>query len=169
MDFAAFRGTYPLREPVQACIRNDGELVQLTRAEGMLQFPEDVTNVAVELSSIPRSYSDRGKLYLWVVAANDVPFALESVAFGQTLETGKIKHTNLTGGAKAHCGGELWFVSQDELLLSASSGRYGPQSEQEMANVVEAFKNEGFQVASLGFDEDTGEPCTVLVGEPKWI
>ena len=168
MDFAAFRDVYPLREPKADCIRNQGELVLIPRSEGLLRFPEDVTTDVV-ISSVPRSYPDRGQLYLWVVAANDVPFALESAPFGQGLETGKIKHTNLTGGEKAHCGGELWFLSDKRLLLSASSGRYGPENEREMNDVALAFKNEGFEVASLGFDEETGFPCTVLVGEPKWM
>ncbi|MGP0173937.1 hypothetical protein ACSVIJ_18955 [Pseudomonas sp. NCHU5208] len=170
MDFAAFREIYPLREPKAECIKNEDELVLLPPNErlGLLQFPEDASDDVI-ISSVPRSHSERGQLYLWVVAANDVPFALESAPFGQGLETGKIKHTNLTGGESAHCGGELWFLAEGRLLLSASSGRYGPKSEQEMTDVALAFKNEGFEVASLGFDVETGYPCTVLVGEPKWM
>lgn len=167
MDFAKFRDTYPLRAPAQRCIRNQDELKLLPSTEGRTLFPAGA-EAGVHLSDVPRSFSERGNTYLWVVAANDVPFALESVQFGRQLETGKIKHTNLTGGDPAHCGGELWFIEDKKLLLSASSGRYGPQSEQEMDDVALAFKNEGFEVASLGFDE-TGYPCTVLVGEPKWI
>lgn len=167
MDFANFRATYPLRAPVQRCIQNKDELIPIPSTEGLALFPDGVRH-GVHLSDVPRSVSERGNTYLWVVAANDVPFALESIEFGKKLESGKIKHTNLTGGSNAHCGGELWFIEDKKLLLSASSGRYGPQSEQEMDDVALAFKNEGFEVASLGFDE-SGYPCTVLVGEPKWI
>lgn len=168
MDFAKFRETYHLRAPNQRCIRNTDELKLLPSSEGRILFPGGVA-AGVQLSDAPRSVSERGNLYLWVVAANDVPFALESIEFGKQLETGKIKHTNLTGGAHAHCGGELWFVEDNRLLLSASSGRYGPKSEQEMDDVALAFKNEGFEVASLGFNEDTGYPNTLLVGEPEWL
>lgn len=167
MDFAEFRGIYPLRPYVADRVRNEGELVQLPPGAGLMSFPKDAYKC--ETSPPPRSQSERGKLYLWVIAANDVSFALESVPFGQILETRVIKHTNLTGGADAHCGGELWFLTENKLLLSAASGRYGPQSEQEMIDAALAFKSEGFEVASLGFDDDTGYPCQLLVGEPKWI
>lgn len=167
MDFDGFRRIYPLRPYPAERIRNEGELHQLTAEAGLMSFPRDA--MRCELSQPPRSQSARGKLYLWVIAANDVSFALESVPYGQILETGVIKHTNLTGGADAHSGGELWFLTESRLLLSAASGRYGPKSEQEMIDAALAFKNEGFEVASLGFDDDTGYPCQLLVGEPKWI
>lgn len=166
MDFAEFRKSYPLRAP--RYIRNLDEEKLLPSSEGRMRFPEEVEG-RVHLSDVPRSLSQRGNTYLWVVAANEVPFALESVEFGKKLKNGEIKHPNLTGGGHAHCGGELWFIEERKLLLSASSGRYGPQSEQEMDDVALAFKNEGFEVASLGFDEDTGRPNTLLVGEPEWL
>lgn len=169
MDFSEFRETYPLRAPDETKIRNRDELKLIPLGVERFLFPDDARPENIIYSDVPRSHVDRGELYLWVVAANDATFALESTPFGQELETGKIKHTNLTGGADAHCGGELWFVSEGHVLVGGSSGRYGPKSEEELADVAMAFKSEGFQVASLGYDEETGYPATVLVGEPKWL
>lgn len=169
MDFSEFRMTYPLRAPDATKIRNQDELKLIPLGHERLVFPADVQAANLTYSDAPRSHIDRGELYLWVVAANDATFALESTPFGHQLETGKVKHTNLTGGADAHCGGELWFISESQVLVGGSSGRYGPKSEKELADVAMAFKSEGFQVASLGYDEETGYPATVLVGEPKWL
>ncbi|MCI3947096.1 hypothetical protein K0038_04184 [Pseudomonas syringae] len=166
MDFSTFRDVYPAREPEADKIRNNDELMLIPESEGLQFFAGSLPDV--RLSEPPRVMGARGNTYLWVVGIESVPVARESLDFGRTLETGVIKHTNLTGGAPAHCGGELWFVSDKAMVLSGSSGRYGPKSDDELNDAVASFKIEGYDVASLGFDEETGYPSTVLVGEPKW-
>lgn len=166
MDFLSFRDVYPAREPAADKIRNSDELMLIPETEGLQFFADRLHDV--RLSEPPRMKDARGNTYLWVIGVEEVPLALESLEFGRTLATAVIKHTNLTGGASAHCGGELWFVSEKALVLSGSSGRYGPKSEQELRDAVAAFKVDGYAVASLGFDEETGFPSTVLVGDPQW-
>lgn len=166
MDFSTFRVLYPARAPAADKIKNAGELVLIPEDSGLQFFAHALDDIRV--SSPPRVHGSRGNTYLWVIGQDNVPIALESLDFGKTLETGVIKHTNLTGGKDAHSGGELWFISRTQVVISGSSGRYGAKTEQELMDAVESFKAEGFQVASLGFDDETGFPSTVLVGELKW-
>jgi hypothetical protein len=166
MDFSTFRDVYSAREPAADKIRNDDELMLIPETSGLQFFPDGLNDI--RLSEPPRVLGSRGNTYLWAIGVDRVPLAIESLDFGKTLQTQVIKHTNLTGGALAHCGGELWFVSENTLLISGSSGRYGPKSDQELSDAVASFKVEGYEVASLGFDEETGFPSTVLVGQPKW-
>lgn len=166
MDFPTFRGLYPARAPAADKIKNADEKVLIPELNGLQFFAMPIDDIRE--SSPPRVYGSRGNTYLWVIGKENVPIALESLDFGRSLETGVIKHTNLTGGADAHSGGELWFISHNQVVISGSSGRYGPKTEQELTDAVESFKAEGFQVASLGFDDETGYPSTVLVGELKW-
>lgn len=140
----------------------------MPREEGRLSFIEGIPN-DVAISDYPRTRQDRGNVYLWAIAKDDVPYALEKCAYGATLQTGVIKHTNLTGGADAHCGGEIWFVDSNSILIGGSSGRYGPDTEEQLTDAALAFSAGGYRVASLGFDDDTGFPSTVLVGEPQWM
>lgn len=166
MDFLTFRGVHPAREPSAEKIRNEDELKLIPIKEGLQMFPTSMSDI--RFSGLPTVYGSREHCYLWAIGASAVPFALESIEFGATLETGVVKHTNLTGGEMAHCGGELWFHSDKQLIVGGSSGRYGPKSEKELEDAVEAFRSEGYLVASLGFDDETGYPNTLLVGQPKW-
>jgi hypothetical protein len=149
-------------------IRNTDELKQMTAEDGLQDFDLSAGKTAL-ISEIPRVADARGNIYLWAVTADRVPYAAEEVAYGKTLQTGRIKHTNLTGGSEAHCGGELWFLSESEILVGGDSGRYGPNSPDELADAALAFKSVGYRVASLGFDEDTGYSARILIGEPKWL
>jgi len=167
MTFDEFREKYPARSPKQCLIKNDDELQLMPKEKGVHSFGEHASDMLQ--SHIPRDFNDRGNIHLWVIAQNDVPFALEQVEWGKGLESGVIKHTNLTGGSDAHCGGELWFIDQESVILGGSSGRYGPQNEQELKDAVNSFAACNYKVAHMGFDEDTGQPFTVLVGEPQWL
>lgn len=166
MDFSTFRDVYPAREPAADKIKNDDELVLISESDGLQFFADAIHDI--RMSEPPRVVDARGHTYLWVIGKQRVPVALESIDFGRTLKTCVIKHTNLTGGEAAHCGGELWFLSEKSVVISGSSGRYGPKTEQELTDAVLSFKVEGFEVASLGFDDETGYPQTVLVGQPRW-
>jgi hypothetical protein len=168
---AAFRTVYAakaMRRPAN----NADELIQMKREQGMYEMPSPPTAPAEfpRHSSLPAT-SDTAieARHLWVIRANDVPVALESCAWGKDLESRLIKHSNLTGGAEAHCGGELWFIDRDRVIVSGVSGRYGPDTEGELSAVVDALRHCGYYVASLGFDFDNKSvPNTVLIGDPIW-
>ena len=166
MDFCSFRKFYLAREPDPTKINNDDELKQITCEEGLQLFPRDAGQV--KYSEPPKFKSANQSTYLWVVGTEDNFFALEASSVGASLESKVIKHTNLTGGALAHCGGELWFTSEDKIFINGCSGRYGPQSGKELEDAAQAFRSEGFKVASAGYNDETGFPFALLVGEPKW-
>lgn len=168
MTFDDFRAKYPARAPNKDKIKNDDELLLMPIEKGRGSFDKD-SGASAKITGIPRDIHDIDNAYLWVIAKNDVPFALKDECWGKELETGEVKHTNLTGGEDAHCGGELWFVSQDAVIVNGSSGRYGPKHEQELQDAANSFAASKYKVANIGFDEDTGFPLTILVGEPQWI
>jgi len=62
--------------------------------------------------------NDKANLYLWLVLTDDVKICLENGVLGQSTERGRLSHTNLSGNAPAHCGGELWFRDAEALSLS---------------------------------------------------
>jgi hypothetical protein len=163
-----FRTAYPLRPPRAHVIRNQDEIRQLTQEEGLEEF-DRLLGAKAEKSTLPRA-TPRGNTYLWVIDQNSIPAALETVEVGQQLASGVIKHTNLTGGQSAHCGGEVWFINEDDLLIGGSSGRYGPDTGdvQQLLEAALVFKEQGYRVAALGMDE-TGFMATLLVGDPQWL
>src|SRR5690606_24072214 len=112
---ASFRTMYPVRPPRSEAIRHTDELRQITPGDGLEEFNLTLGSRA-EKSALPRS-TPRGNTYLWVIGKNAIPAALETVKIGKSLHTGIIKHTNLTGGADAHCGGEVWFIEADAMVL----------------------------------------------------
>ena len=89
--------------------------------------------------------------------------------FGMSLESGVIKHTNLTGGAPAFSGGELLFLDPQTVVVNGCSGRYGPRSAQELDLVVQAFANSGYGVWSMGFDDEVNRPSPFVGVLPVWV
>ena len=106
---------------------------------------------------------------LWAVRPGDVVHAEEKSAFGAQLETGVIKHTNLTGGNPAHCAGELVSLNEGTIALNGASGRYGPTSSEEMTAVAKAFKDSGYGVWSYGYDEENDFPFRFGSRLPEWV
>jgi hypothetical protein len=169
--FDKFRVKYgPARAPQPNKIRNTDETIQMTIQDG-LQILSD--GPAVPTATIPTTpilddtrESDRR---LWAVRKADVVHALENCHYGTTLQTGKIKHTNLTGGADAFCGGELLFLSERTIVVNGGSGRYGPRSKAEMNDVAKAFRDSGYDVWCQGYDDETSSPFPLLSVDPVWV
>jgi hypothetical protein len=106
---------------------------------------------------------------LWAVRQDDVVYAEELCPFGRTLETGVIKHTNLTGGNSAYGGGELLWQDERTLILNGQSGRYGIRSSDEMTAVSVAFRKSGYHVWSMGYDAEADWPLPFVGVRPQWI
>lgn len=122
-------------------------------------------------AAVPTNAEDaKTHRHLWAVGSTSVPYALEDCVFGQGLATGLVKHTNLTGGAPAHCAGEAWFLSDGKVVINGRSGRYGPREENQLRAAGLALKQCGYEVAMIGFDE-TGEPAAIAVGpeDLEWL
>lgn len=165
--FDDFRTNYPARKCPSDRIDNDDQLKLMTEADG-LEYLNEGPQTAVQ-GDIPKIEKDDLNIHLWLLRPLDVVHALEKAKFGSNLESGIIKHTNLSGGDPAHSGGQLVIISENTLVIDGGSGRYGPQSEEEMTAVARAFTNAGYGVWSYGYDEESGWPFRIGSKNPEWI
>lgn len=169
--FDKFRVKYgPARPPRPNVIKNTDETIQMTTNDGLeiLNDGAAVASAAIPATPILDDTTESDKR-LWAVRTTDVVHALENCDYGATLKTGKIKHTNLTGGADAFCGGELLFLSKHTIVVNGDSGRYGPRSNAEMNDVAKAFRDSGYDVWCQGYDDDTNIPFPLLSVDPVWV
>jgi hypothetical protein len=166
--FAAYRKKFLARPPDLSRMKFDDELRQITLAEG-LQSVIAAPNEAAKTGTAPtKAGESEDTKYLWVISVEDVPLALERDNAAK-LQRGYLSHTNLTGGADAHSGGELWFTDVSVLILNGGPGRYPPRTEAELEQAALAFKAMGYKVANMGWDSGTDSPLRYLRGDPKWI
>lgn len=115
---------------------------------------------------LPHGSPDEGR-HLWVIAKAGAPALLEEAPnVKPPLQLKKAKHTNLTGGAEAYCGGEVWFDPDDDttIYVNGASGRYGPQKREDLEDAVSFFRHLGFNVVSFGWDEDNDWAVRVYRG-----
>ena len=146
-----FRCRYSLRPPQWP--PSPSEKHQLSAADGLRALCRAPAR-EVLWGTPPRSRSDPGQhRYLWVIDANGIPYIRESPI--QAICHRLPKHTNLTGGGSAYLGGELWFGSCTHLYVSGGSGRYPPIDSGQLDCAVQVFRDFGYHVTSLGWDEGT--------------
>ena len=108
--------------------------------------------------------------HLWVIGPDQVPYALEACSFGKSLESAVIKHTNLTGGGSAHCGGELWFRHDSKIVINGASGRYGPTDLEALMSAARAFRDCGYEVGVVGWSlRDKPLEFVTSEGQLTWI
>lgn len=112
---------------------------------------------------------DEGNKYLWLVRIDDVKMCLEFGELGRSRSRRRLAHTNLSGNSAAHCGGELWFKDHDAIYLNGCSGRFRPNSAEELKAIVDCYRAAGFRVCCFGWDDGTGMPKrTLRKGEILW-
>ena len=106
------------------------------------------------------SAGDTTNRYLWVIDSQGIPYIIESpnAAIGYKLP----KHTNLTGGGDAYLGGEMWFSSTRSIYISGGSGRYPPLDGLQLEEATGVFNAFGYNVTSLGWDENAGRALRLL-------
>jgi len=108
--FGAFRAAYPAKGPMKAADNDDqlrlidnGDLARLCDGPG-----SEAPGHPPEISRDPEGVK------LWVVRSEDVAHAAETCNFATGCSDGVIKHTNLTGGTPAHCGGEMLVLDETD-------------------------------------------------------
>ena len=102
------------------------------------------------------SIEDPGKhTYLWVIDDLGIPYIIDRPFLH--LNGAHPKHTNITGGADAYLGGEIWFKDSITLFLSGSSGRYPPMHETQLNDAVQVFESYGYRIMSLGWNFGNGQ------------
>jgi len=157
------------RLPPKKLIANDDQVTPMDASNGLRQWKDGPGLVD---SPSPPPLLERSQLqaaHLWVVREEDVVHAEEHCSFGSSLESGVIKHTNLTGGKAAYSGGELLFLDEKTIVVNGCSGRYGPRSKTELDHAVKAFAESGYGVWSMGFDEETNRPAGFVGIYPEWV
>jgi hypothetical protein len=155
-----FVQAYP-PQPFRRQPDNLDELRQLTSNDGVRQL--DRSPAPNLMGGAPKRSGDEG-CHLWVIDPSGVPYILERAAVTPPLASGKAKHTNLTGGLPASCGGEFWFDTPQarRLYVNGCSGRYGPLTPQQLEDAVSVFREFGYEVISFEWDEEADKPARVL-------
>lgn len=126
------------------------ELVLLGERHGLRRLRPSPA-LDVQFGAPPTSRVEPGSnRYLWVIDQEGLPHIIER----PLAETDGCdpKHTNLTGGGKAHVGGELWFSDNSHLFVSGGSGRYPPKDANQLSDAVRVFESYRYRVTSLGWD-----------------
>ncbi len=142
---------------------NRDETRELTAAEGVQYLGTRTASVPRSDRYSPQRAGDVG-CHLWVVDVRGTPFILERAPIAQSLESGRVTHTNLTGEGAASCGGEIWFDPGNENLLyvNGCSGRFGPKSKRQLEDAEEMIRDMGYDVTGFGWDGDANAPAKVL-------
>lgn len=154
-----FRSRHRLRLPDVSLIRGQQELAGITASDGLrLLTPAPVTDV--QRGKPGPSRNEHVNTYLWVIDTRGIPYVFEA----PISKIGAVfpKHTNITGGAEAYLGGEMWFTSTIAMYVSGGSGRYPPKDKNQLEEAVQVFKSFGYQVTSLGWNDSLGEAKRIL-------
>lgn len=155
----SFRSQYTPRNPKAGRIRSRSEVAKV-ESDLLGTAPTSTAPLGVP----PESRQDsREGCHLWVIDERGVPYVLEQpmAECGGALP----KHTNLTGGNTAWIGGEVWFENPSSLYVSGGSGRYPPESAEQLEAAVDVFRAHSYTVRSLGWDDETGSPRRFLSNE----
>lgn len=157
----------PAREPNRDKVANDDELRQISTDDGLVLWA-DGPGGARPLRPTSEQL-ERNPRHLWVVRLTDVVRSEELSLFSRSLESQRIKHTNLTGGDLAFAGGELIIIDPQTICITGWSGRYPVRSAAELEAVARAFQKSGYAVWSMGFDDEALRPLPFVGAEPRWV
>lgn len=151
--------------------RYNGDTDQILIEDGLEQWTDGpVKEPHAEPAECPVFVKKPEGRRLWVVTADDVCHSPEACAFGERRGAGVIKHSNLTGGGSAFAGGEVVFLDEETIALTGSSGRYRLRSGAELKAIETAFAESGYNVWSMGYNQDTNRPLTFDGGtDPEWV
>jgi len=160
VDLNEFRGQYWPRDPIYYLGRDPrvdlGYSHQIIPIAGNPKFSvlTRAPVVGILIGHPPLSESDDGKnRYLWVIDDRGIPYIFEEPI--KALKSNCPKHSNLTGGGQAYVGGEMWFLSREEIYVSGGSGRYPPKNSRQLEDAVEVFISLKYIVKSLGWNLET--------------
>lgn len=87
----------------------------------------------------------KSTVYLWVIDVDGLHVILESTR-NPAASRGCVCHSNISAGAPALQGGELWFLSPDSIVINFRSGRYGAETIGHEDAVIEHWQSLGFTV-----------------------
>ncbi len=176
MSFTDVRNTFPLKAMRIVPNHADENLLMPTQHGRRRYAPAPADPLGLQLAQQPPTHTEAAdeSRYLWVITTEDVPHAFERCSWARSLNTDHklLKHSNLTEGRPAHCGGELWFVNESQIIINFCSGRYGATSDADeplMEAIIDALVYDGYQVCHTGTDKESGYPSSkLLIGCPVY-
>ncbi len=140
------------------------ELEQVFPTDGLWYLNE--VPLRVLIGQPRRSNENDGEsCHLWVIDQRGRPCISQDPL--PRLGDRNLHHTNLTGGGEASIGGEIWFGEPPRVYLSGSSGRYPPRHPSHLEDAERLFRSVGFEVLSLGWDQETDKPHRVWRGQER--
>lgn len=163
MDLGEFSKQHELQAFTKPGLgRDDHEdaYVQIDEAAGLMFMPcmTDIALSSHDPNQVPPFVADDETAYLWLIRKSDLAVAKE---LSPTRVLRRNKHTNLSGGNPARCGGELRSVNDGSqtLYINGGSGRYSARSAQELDDALSVFEGYHRPVFSAGWDQDTDRPA----------
>lgn len=167
--FESFRTTYSALKQVPLLLQEASQMIQMSQDDGLAVLQDGPALVSEPGDPAPdiSEAVDRANIVLWVVRPDDVVHARENCPFGRSVKGGKAKHSNLTGGQPAHSAGEVLFRQTGIAIINGNSGRYGPQSNDEMMAVEVAFSKSGYETWTTGWDHEAEKPVPFFLGNLK--
>jgi len=161
--FQQYKKKYEPRPPNLKYKKNEDEVTQCEYCvwDGNGEFIE-FSSLAVALSEMDGKEIPKPERLLWVVTS-DIRCAHEHSEMAKKFTRKYLSHTNITGGEQAYSGGQLAFLKQADseehaIVLDGRSSRYMPRNQKELKEVAEAFAGTGYDVHSLGWDDEINEP-----------
>lgn len=152
MDLAEYVTLYPPLGPAKPADAADAHR-HLGADDGVGTLP----TCAATMPPPRRPGQPEGR-HLWVIVPDEVRVILEVAPAVRPppLSLGVAKHTNLTGGGLAACGGELWIdpVDSKKLYANGGSGRYPPRTPKQLEDAVRVIAALGFTVISAGWSDE---------------
>ena len=149
--------------------RMNGDADQMSPADGLEKLQDGPVQGRGAPGSAPEIPAKPEGVRLWAVGPRDVVHAAEVCDFGLAREAKVVKHSNLTGGAPAYCGGELLVLGAETLVVNGCSGRYRVADAEEMKAVASAFRGSAYNVWSMGWNVDVDRPAMFGTQDPEWV
>jgi hypothetical protein len=145
---AEYRTRFPARGYNQNLVRGPSELSPIA-ARFVSKVSIAPLSGAAE-GEVARAPRDPGQnKHLWIFGATNAIITLETGVGAQSIGASALKHTNLTGGQDARCGGEAWFRDESSVWINGKSGRYPPR-EGEMPEIVALLRHAAYSVCDMG-------------------
>jgi RHS repeat-associated protein len=133
-----------LRAPARKLLQNEGVLID--ESLGLQSHSKGLFKNVVK-----GEHGELGSKYLWTVDERGINIALETTPF--PTPRGNIVHSNIS--SKASIAGEAWFISDNEVIINAGSGRfgYGSATPEQWEAAVKYWEELGYQVEAIPFDQ----------------
>lgn len=167
--FSHYRSTRTLQGIHPGTQRYEGDIDQMEASDGLAEWEDGTASMSATKTDTPQVEAKPANRLLWVVTEREVLHAPENCPFGATRGANAVKHSNLTGGGEAYCGGELVFVCDQTIVVNGCSGRYRVRDEAEMKALASAFKGSGYKVWSMGYNTDVDRPAMFGTQDPEWV